>query len=308
MKELRQEQEAAQSTIQVPPAEAAGLTQAEIPAWLEALRPQGQPLTPLGAETPSEDEGPLAGIANALPPAPLMGQVQGAPMKLQFETSAEDLARAGVLKELLGQPTAAPASLEQFVVEEFGHSPPIVALGDGGLDYFCLIIPAARWADFNALTGVDFLPRIDKMVPAPAVSKAADEWRRLPANARVLVVFDYDATQAGELDRIAHLIVSSLAIRNVQIEAASLNPQGLTLAQGVWQKVSHKGDSQFPFLDLAPAQASGVQDILARAGNVDLVVELAASAGYRAVVGRADGGESDSRRRSSPASAPGPNP
>jgi hypothetical protein len=92
-----------------------------------------------------------------------------------------------------------------------------------------------------------------------------------------LVVFDYDATQAGELDRIAHLIVSSLAIRNVQIEAASLNPQGLTLAQGVWQKVSHKGDSQFTFLDLAPAQASGVQDILARAGNVDLVVELAAS-------------------------------
>jgi hypothetical protein len=277
LKELRQEQEAAQSMIQVPPTEAAGLTQAEIPAWLEALRPQGQPLTPLGAETPSEAEGPLAGIANALPPAPLMGQVQGAPMKLQFETSAEDLARAGVLKELLGQPTAAPASLEQFVVKSSAIRRRALRWTMAALIIFALIIPAARWADFNALTGVDFLPRIDKMVPAPAVSKAADEWRRLPANARVLVVFDYDATQAGELDRIAHLIVSSLAIRNVQIEAASLNPQGLTLAQGVWQKVSHKGASQFTLLDVAPAQASGVQDILARAGKVDLVVELAAS-------------------------------
>ena len=156
LKELRQEQEAAQSTIQVPPAEAAGLTQAEIPAWLEALRPQGQPLTPLGAETPSEAEGPLAGIANALPPAPLMGQVQGAPMKLQFETSAEDLARAGVLKELLGQPTAAPASLEQFVVKSSAIRRRSLRWVMAALIIFALIIPAARWVDFNALTGDRF--------------------------------------------------------------------------------------------------------------------------------------------------------
>ncbi len=277
LKELRQEQEAAQSTIQIPPAEAAELTQAEIPAWLEALRPKGQPLMPLGAETPSEAEGPLAGIANALPPALLMGQIQGAPMTLQFETSAEDLARAGVLKELLGQPTAAPAALEQFVVKSSAMRRRALRWTMAALIIFALLIPAAQWADFNALTGVDFLPRIDKMVPAPAVSKAVDEWKRLPANARVLVVFDYDATQAGELDRIAHLIMSSLAISNTQIEVASLNPQGLTLAQGVWQKVSHKGSSRFAVLDLAPAQASGVQDILARAGKVDLVIELAAS-------------------------------
>ena len=277
LKELRQEQEAAQSTIQVPPAEAAGLIQAEIPAWLEALRPKGQPPTSLAAETPSEAEGPLAGIANALPPALLMGQVQGAPMKLQFETSAEDLARAGVLKELLGQPTVAPASLEQFVVKGSALRRRALRWTMAVLIIFALTIPAAKWADFNALTGVDFLPRIDKMVPAPAVSKVVNVWQRLPANAKVLVVFDYDASQAGELDRIAQLIVSSLAIRNTQIEAASLNPQGLTLAQGVWQKVSHKGSSRFALLDVAPAQASGVQDILARAGNVDLVVELAAS-------------------------------
>ena len=117
LKEIRQEQQVARTSIPVPPPEAAGLTQAEIPAWLEALRPSEEAAALKEAETPSETEGPLAGIANVLPPAPIMGEMHGLPAKLQFATSAEDQARAGVLKELLTQHAVAPASVEQFVVK-----------------------------------------------------------------------------------------------------------------------------------------------------------------------------------------------
>jgi hypothetical protein len=280
LKELRQEQETAQTTIQVPPAEAAGLTQAEIPAWLEALRPQGQPLTPLGAETPSEAEGPLAGIANALPPAPLMGQVQGAPMKLQFETSAEDLARAGVLKELLGQPTAAPASLEQFVVKSSAIRRRSLRWTMAALIIFVLMLPGALSLNglLTSMAGekVEILPNVQTMYVPAAVTSMAVQIKALPESAKVLVVFDYDATQSGEMKHIAQALLKGLATRSAQIEIASLNPQGVSLAQQVLKDFPEI--QQLPSLGYAPGQANGVQDVLVRMGDAKLVVELAASA------------------------------
>ncbi len=280
LKELRQEQQTTQSTLQSAPAESTELPQAEIPEWLEALRPKGPPPASLGAETPSEVEGPLAGIANVLPPAPLMGQIQGAPLKLQFETSAEDLARAGVLKELLGQPTAAPASLEQFVVKSSPIRRRTLRWAMAALFIFVLMIPGA--IDLNgwlsSLSGgkVEILPNVKTMVVPATVSALAAQIKALPANSKVLVIFDYDATQAGEMNRIAQALLKGLSTRNVQVEIASLNPQGIALAEQVMKSVPEI--QQISYLGYAPGQANGVQDVLAHRGDVKLVMELAASA------------------------------
>ena len=143
LKEIHQEQQVAKTAIPVPPPEPAGLTQAEIPAWLEALRPKEEAAAPQEAETPTETEGPLAGIANALPPAPMMGEMHGLPAKLQFAVSAEDQARAGVLKGI-ADPTRGSACVGRAVCRErLRHSSPRAALDSGLLDHRRLV--GADW-------------------------------------------------------------------------------------------------------------------------------------------------------------------
>jgi hypothetical protein len=145
---------------------------------------------------------------------------------------------------------------------------------------FVLMLPGA--IDLNGwLTGlsgekIDILPNVKTMVVLPAVSALAAQIKALPPNSKVLVVFDYDATQAGEMNRIAQALLTGLATRNAQIETASLNPQGIALGEQVLKGVP--AIQQIPSLGYAPGQANGVQNVLARMGDVKLVVELGASA------------------------------
>ena len=278
LKELRQEQQAgravAPTSSVVTPAESQ-LTQAEIPAWLEALRP-----TEKAAEEEEEEKtetaGPLAGLANVLPPAPFMGELQSGPARLAFETSAEDLARAGVLRELLGQQAIAAASVEEFVVKSAPIRRRVVRWVVAAVLLAALLIPAR--IDLNAVTGIPLLPRIEDMVVPPVTSSAAYQWSLLQAGARVLVVFDYDASQAGEMNQVAGVILQSLQARQADIEVASLNPQGLSFAQEVWKQLPNTDGTPLPEVGISPAQANGVQNLLARAGDVNLIINLAASA------------------------------
>jgi hypothetical protein len=275
LKEIRQEQQVARTAIPVPPPEAVGLTQAEIPAWLEALRPTEEATAPQEAETPLELEGPLAGIANALPPAPIMGEMHGLPAKLQFAVSAEDQARAGVLKELLAQHAVAPAAVEQFVVKGSAIRRRALRWIVAFLIIVALFIPIGF--DINQLTGLLLMSNAQKMVPLPTVRSAAYEISRvaqLPPNSKVLVVFDYDAAQSGELNRVAAALLKSPALRNAQIEVASLNPQGSAMAQSVLKTLP---DLRYADLGFAPGQVNGVQSLLAKTGDVKLIIEVAAS-------------------------------
>ncbi len=275
LKEIRQEQQVAKKAIPVPPSEVTGLTQAEIPAWLEALRPTEEVAAPQEAEAPLEMEGPLAGIANALPPAPIMGELQGPAVKLQFAISAEDQARAGILKELLTQHAVAPAAVEQFVVKGS-----VIRRRTLRWIVAFLILGAiflTKGIDINAVAPVPLVPKVQEMVLLPAVREAAFEISKLaqlPPDSKVLVVFDYDATQAGELNRVADALLRSPALGNTQIEVASLNPQGSAVAQMVLKDLP---GLKYTDLGFVPGQVNGVQSLLAQAGDVKLIIDLAAS-------------------------------
>jgi hypothetical protein len=278
LKEIRQEQQVARASIPVPPPEAAGLTQAEIPAWLEALRPSREAAAPQEAETPSETEGPLAGIANALPPAPIMGEMMGLPAKLQFAISAEDQARAGVLKELLTQHAVAPASVEQFIVKGSTVRRRALRWLVAFLIIAVLFVPFGF--DINQLTGFPLLPTATKMmVPDANMSAAVQiaQVAQLP-NSKVLIVFDYDASQFGEMNRVALALLKSPALRSAQLEIASLNPQGSAMAQAVLQdKDLAELNLHYTLRGFKPGQVNGVQSILADVGSVNLIIDLAAS-------------------------------
>jgi hypothetical protein len=69
--------------------------------------------------------------------------------------------------------------------------------------------------------------------PAAEVQALYDRIQALPPSAHVLVSFDYDTTNADELNPLAQAVLYHLARRQAQVVAMSLTPQGPTLADQV---------------------------------------------------------------------------
>lgn len=251
-----------------------GLTQAEIPAWLEALRPTsgegaGRPAPEEAGEV--EKEGILAGVAQVLPPAPLMGEVQGQPTRLKVEISAEDIARAGVLQQLLSRGASMPQAAPPLPGYAAARRPMQWLLA--------ALLLAAVIAPFLLPSRLSILPQVQTLPASPLLRQAVSQVAALPSAANVLVVFDYDATQAGEMDQLADALLRHLLARNANLTAVSLNPIGPGLAQTAWDAIEPELRSQGAWRNLGyvAGQSIGVQEALLKAGPIDLVVELAAS-------------------------------
>ncbi len=253
-----------------------GIAQGEIPEWLEALRPQiGE--TQLIDEGPeAETEGVLAGLAQTLPSVPLMGEVHGTPASLKVETSAQDLARAGMFQELLARGASTPkpvvglpgrgAKMRRRVGQWLIALAVLVSMG----------IPAKM--DLNKALSFQLLPHLDKL-PTTAVRLAFKTIDQLPDGSTALVIFDYDPTQSGEMNPIADVLLRHLIARGTAVQAASLNPLGSSVAQAEWLKASSQlSDTvQFENLGYVAGQSIGVQQLLERNPSIGLVVDLAAS-------------------------------
>jgi hypothetical protein len=250
-----------------------GLTQAEIPSWLEALRPkegQASAVTELPAE--SEEEGVFAGLANVLPARPELSEIPAAAVKEITGPSADDLARAGIFQELLTRPISRPT--------------PVAALPISGRQVqrrvlqwvITLLLGAVIIAPFLMPQGwLPVLPHADNLPPSPLVQAAVTKITILPPNASVLVVFDYDPTQAGEMNQIAEMVLRHLQTRAANITTVSLNPLGTDLAQSLWHTLGDSTGGQRINLGYVPGQAIGVQNILLNNGPFELVVDLSAS-------------------------------
>jgi len=69
-------------------------------------------------------------------------------------------------------------------------------------------------------------------------------------------------------------LLQSPALRTAQIDVASLNPQGSALAQTVMKSMPNLTYSDLGFV---PGQVNGVQALLAKSGEVNLIIDLATS-------------------------------
>jgi hypothetical protein len=89
-------------------AEAAGLARAEIPAWLEAMRPTTEVIEETIEEEPAETEGLLQGLRGVLSPLPMVNVTRARESAMPAEINQATLARAQLLQSLLTRPTEAP--------------------------------------------------------------------------------------------------------------------------------------------------------------------------------------------------------
>jgi hypothetical protein len=213
--------------VPVPPVPGeGGLVAAQLPSWLQGLGPK-EPVAvapPKVEEEPAETEGVLAGVRGALPVAPIALQMSGTGISVSPEIPAGDLAGAGALQELLARGMTA-------VVRREGES------RAGRLEgkvwrWFVLLLIA--FAVITPLVLGSGLSLVSAPPPLPATGNTMyDSIQKLAPGTQVLVAFDYDATQAPEMDVLARVVMRHLIARQAHIEVVSLYPTGPAVAQVV---------------------------------------------------------------------------
>ena len=175
-------------------------------------------------EEPAETEGILAGVRGALPVAPIALQMSGAGISVSPEIPAGDLAGAGALQELLARGMTA-------VVRREGESRARRLEGKVWRWFVLLLIAFAVIAPLVLGSGLSL---VSAPPPLPTAGNAMyDSIQKLAPGAQVLVAFDYDATQAPEMDVLARVVMRHLIARQAHIEVVSLYPAGPAVAQVV---------------------------------------------------------------------------
>jgi hypothetical protein len=261
--------------VPAPPAPGeGGLVAAQLPSWLQGLGPKEPSAVapPKVEQEPAETEGILAGVRGALPVAPIALQMSGAGILVSPEIPAGDLSRAGALQELLARGMTT-------VVRREGESRAGRMEGKVWRWFVLLLIAFAVLTPLVLGSGLN-------LVSAPPLSTAGnamyDSIQKLAPGAQVLVAFDYDATQAPEMDVVARAVMRHLIARQAHVEVVSLYPTGPAVAQVVINNILPATSTVK--MDVTnqgywPGQTTAVATLITepRSKPLDMVIELAAT-------------------------------
>ena len=241
------------ATIDSAGAQEDDLRPAELPSWVQAMRPvesvisetDGKP----AEEQPMEEKGPLAGLRGVLPAVPGVGP-SSTPKAYSLKLQASDDQQANA------------SMLEQMLAEEI-HPKPV------STQKMMLTQRLLRWVIAILLVLVVVVGNGTQINPiptsAPLETSAALKYIQdtLPANAPVLLIFDYEAALAGELEASAAPLVDlMLTLKAPRLSLLSSTPTGSGLAEHFIKPftTSHKYQRGQQFINLGylPGGAAGV--------------------------------------------------
>jgi hypothetical protein len=203
----------------VPPPTADNLEQAELPRWLEAMRPIRSVAMPTEDEERVESVGPLAGLRGVLSAEPvvamphrpgiLTGNIDASPAQL---TLTETLRRLLIESEVRASRKPVRAMLLTPLVRKVISAVLILAI----------LFPFYAGSLFSF------------SVYQPKANKNAGEFiGQLPVDRPVLVAFEYDASSAPELETGASVVLEHLAERAIPVAFISTQPNGTMLGEGL---------------------------------------------------------------------------
>ena len=256
-----------------------GLAHAEIPAWLEALRPRTEPAEKPVETEPMEAEGLLAGLSGVLPPTLAIQTPATREGARPSETSQASLARAQLLQGLLAQPTEAaqPSAGQRGWVHPGIRSAArtaarvqrwlvlvVLLVAVGSTLIAPLIIPPG--GDPPTLTQPARSPAADNRMDFQRVTRMHSAIQGLSAESTVLVAFEYGPAEADELNPVAEPILRHLLDQRARISIVSTRPEGQSTAAGLLNRITaaERGYTagQYTLAGYRTSEAMGVAQLL----------------------------------------------
>jgi hypothetical protein len=235
------------------------LVQAEIPDWLEAMRP-GVAAAAVAPEEERQVEttGLLAGIAGVVQPAAVVTTAPSIRTKPEKTSTGATMARARLWQELIARSTQ--PSTQELPQKEVGKPRNRF---ERWLVYAIVLlaatIPLAVDLDLSAIFIVD----------QPLTTEAGAAFRLIDEvvtqDALVLMVFDYDPAFVGELHLQAESMLHHLEQRRARVIALSLTPEGAGLAQQLMDDIlgekSYQVGDDYINLGYLPGESVGIRSL-----------------------------------------------
>jgi hypothetical protein len=200
------------------------LRPAELPSWVQAMRPvesvisetEGAP----SEEQPVEERGPLAGLRGVLPAMPGVGpSSKPRAYSIKLQASEDQQSSAALLEKMLAEEVNPKAVTTQKVL----LTQRLLRLA---ITILFVSIVAAIFFSGTTINPIS--------TSVPPETKAALDYVQmsLPANAPVLLVFDYEAARAGELEAVAVPMVDQmLTLKTPRLSLISSTPTGSGLSE-----------------------------------------------------------------------------
>ncbi len=252
-----------------------GPARAEIPEWLQKLRPRsGETETPPPfAPGAAVGEGPLEGLSGVIPPA-LTVDMPSAYAWKEPETISPELREA--------------ARLWQSILERpRDRQRPVAGRRErrGWGDALVRLVTAAILIAVILAAIFGFVPPalLGKMEPPTqsGVGPLVQAVSALQPDDEVIVAFEYGAAQQGEMEAITYALIEHLMERQVRIVGVSTSAQGAALAEMTLERARRRyPDFADKVTDLGylPGDATAVTQFLAssQAEGAQLLIVFAA--------------------------------
>ncbi len=235
--------------------ETEGLEQAELPSWLESMRPVEAAAPEIQftdeGELETESSGPLAGLRGVLPVEPEIAQIKKpSTYALKLQVSDQQRAHANLFDELIkNEGESAPVDKGAVI------SPQIILR----VVIFILLLAAVVWPIY---TGSQDVPLTEMPVETFETSRLINS---LTVGEPVLLAVDYEPGYSGELEAASATVLDNLMIRGAYLAIVSTSPSGPALAERLVKTVNMEGGhdyqpgSQYRNLGFIPGGASGLQ-------------------------------------------------
>ena len=203
------------------------LTGAVIPDWLQALRPTpsvpGETPPPrVSLPTPAEPEGPLQGIPGVLPPLARIDAPAEVKPALEVPVPEPVSAQAQLWQSLLEQPRSAERSVS--LAQPRSKATATVAR---------LLVAAVLVASILVVSL--FLPEMERLavvspeLVAPGASPLIQHLDAVEAGDRVIVAIEYNTAYAEEMTQIAAPVLQHLTAQGADLTLVSTLPEGVAL-------------------------------------------------------------------------------
>jgi hypothetical protein len=260
------------------------LSPVDLPSWVQAMRPVEAVIsetTSSVADQPTETEGPLAGLQGVIPIAPIGSSRRPKAVSLKLQASDEQQASAALLEQILGSETSPRTLITSAVVA------PQQWLRWALTGVFLIVLGAVLFLRSQSMP-------VSASLPVAGMDSLSNAVANIPANAKVLVIIDYEPSLAGEMEAISDSVLDQIVQHShPNFSFLSTSPNGAALVERlIGNTTINQTGSPYLNLGYLPGGATGVLGFIESPKQVNPLADVQSFAEYSALVILSDHAES----------------